>query len=175
MDCEKYLISCEIAEVAEAIGQPTGWEISGVLVAGLAAIGTILIAILNLRIIRQQKAIQELNQLRESKSTRARYGLMLVELEYAMRDFELKDMEYPDLVISSRVELIRLKAEAMVFSPDAIEAKVRELVSSAKSKEELLAATSKAEQLLAQWIETEPVIRKRKMPWSSCAARTSRQ
>lgn len=57
MNCEEaaYKISCELQNVAEAIGQPTAWDIAGVVVAGVAALLTAGIAAANVFLLMQQQ------------------------------------------------------------------------------------------------------------------------
>jgi hypothetical protein len=70
MTCETLKISCEIANLVEAVGQATPWEKAGVVVAAIAALGTIWIAILNLRILHKQQKLARSQMEWESRERR---------------------------------------------------------------------------------------------------------
>lgn len=77
MNCEEaaYRISCELANLTTTVNQPSGWEVAGVIVAALTAIGTTGLAIANLVLIRRQHVLQISEVEREARVRRELFVL----------------------------------------------------------------------------------------------------
>lgn len=58
MTCEPYLISCRLGEIARVIDATTWIQTAGLAVSALAALGTIWIAWMNVRLMRRQTALE---------------------------------------------------------------------------------------------------------------------
>lgn len=84
MDCEVHWIGCQLSEIAEKIGQPTGWEIAGVLVAGVAALGTLWIGTLNLVLLKKQSSIVAAQHAQQERDQRFTHTMALLD-EFSLR------------------------------------------------------------------------------------------
>lgn len=136
MECEAHWIGWQLSRIAEKIGEPTSWEIAGVIVAGLAAIGTIGVAVANVCLIRRQHELQKTELEMTQRVRRRLFGLALMNRSNEVVSQAL-GMGNPDFSYEENTrELDRLAAETDEASAAQLKAYVLQRLKLRKSKAE---------------------------------------
>lgn len=79
MECDAYRITCAISSLGERLSEPSLLDIGSLVVSGLAAVGTLVIAALNVRLLTSQSRREASQHDRIEKIPRRRLSRMLSE------------------------------------------------------------------------------------------------
>lgn len=96
--------TCALQSLAKAVSEPSGWDIAGVLIAGAAAVGTLWIAYLNLRLMKAQRVFDNERVQERRKLSRLRLATYLrQQRSSALLDHAKKSpMLIPKIPLSSQ-------------------------------------------------------------------------